>query len=133
MLSSFADDNPEGKIIIVLIQVKTEKASVSLDNVTFIPLSAATRMSDAQCSELTYLKGVYDTTTKTVLELESSTPSNVKRKVSGVTSVGGIPLVVACNETILSVIFLRDILKTGIKERFADMRRIGRDNYDYRR
>jgi potassium-transporting ATPase ATP-binding subunit len=125
LLSSFADDTPEGKSIIVLIQEKTGKAPFSPENVTFIPFSAATRISGAQCGEITYLKGAYDAVTKAVVERGGTIPSDLKGKVDGVATAGGTPLVVARNETILGVIFLKDILKTGIKERFADLRRIG--------
>ncbi|PAV13579.1 potassium-transporting ATPase subunit B [Methanosarcina spelaei] len=125
LLSSFADDTPEGKSIIALIQEKTGTASFSPENVTFIPFSAATRVSGAQCGEITYLKGAYDAVTKSVLERGGTIPSDLKGKVDGVATAGGTPLVVARNETIFGVIFLKDILKTGIKERFADLRRIG--------
>jgi K+-transporting ATPase ATPase B chain len=125
LLSSFSDETPEGKSIIILIQEKTGKAPVSPGDITFIPFSAATRVSGAQCGELTYLKGAYDAITKSVLELGGVIPSDLKAKVNGVASAGGTPLVVARNETILGVIFLKDILKTGIRERFADLRQIG--------
>jgi K+-transporting ATPase ATPase B chain len=125
MLSSFADDTPEGKSIISLIQEKTGKASVSPENVTFIPFSAATRVSGAQCGELIYLKGAYDAIRKDVLERGGTIPEDLKAKVDGIASAGGTPLVVARNETILGVIFLKDILKTGIRERFASLRQIG--------
>ena len=68
LLSSFADDTPEGKSIIALIQEKTGKVPVSPENVTFIPFSAATRVSGAQCGEITYLKGASDAIMKFVLE-----------------------------------------------------------------
>lgn len=125
LLSSFSDETPEGKSIITLIQEKTGKAPVSPGNITFIPFSAATRVSGAQCGELTYLKGAYDAITKAVLEFGGVIPPDLKAKVNGVASAGGTPLVVARNETILGVIFLKDILKTGIRERFADLRQIG--------
>ncbi|HEY3361394.1 MAG TPA: potassium-transporting ATPase subunit KdpB [Methanosarcina sp.] len=124
-LSSSADDTPEGKSIISLIQERTGKTPTSPENVTFIPFSAATRVSAAQCDETTYLKGAYDAVTKAVLEHGGTIPSDLKGKVDGVATAGGTPLVVARNEVILGVIFLKDILKTGIKERFADLRRIG--------
>ncbi len=125
LLSSFADDTPEGKSIIALIQEKTGIAPVSPENVTFIPFSAATRVSGAQCKDTTYLKGASDAIAKAVLERGGVIPTDLKAKVDRVASAGGTPLVVARNETILGVIFLKDILKTGIKERFADLRRIG--------
>lgn len=125
LLSSFSDETPEGKSIITLIQEKTGKVPVSPENVTFIPFSAATRVSGAQCGEITYLKGAYDAITKAVLERGGTIPSDLKAKVDGVASAGGTPLVVAHNEVTLGVIFLKDILKTGIRERFADLRQIG--------
>lgn len=125
LLSSFADDTPEGKSIITLVQEKTGKKPVSPENVTFIPFSAATRFSGAQHGEVTYLKGASDAITKFVLEHEGTIPPDLKEKVHAIASAGGTPLVVSCNETILGVIFLKDILKTGIRERFADLRKIG--------
>ena len=125
LLSSFSDETPEGKSIIILIQEKTGKASVSPENITFIPFSAATRVSGAHCGEITYLKGAYDAITKAVRERGGAIPSDLKAKVDGVASAGGTPLVVARDEVILGVIFLKDILKTGIRERFADLRQIG--------
>ena len=125
LLSSFADDTPEGKSIITLIQEKTEKVSVPPENITFIPFSATTRVSGAECGEITYLKGASDSIMKLVLEHGGAIPSDLQAKVHGIASAGGTPLVVARNETVLGVIFLKDILKTGIRERFADLRRIG--------
>jgi len=125
LLSSFADDTPEGKSIVALVQEKTGKAPVPPENATFIPFSAATRVSGAQCGDITYLKGASDAIMKFVLEHGGTIPSDLKPKVTGIASAGGTPLVVARNETILGVIFLKDILKTGIRERFADLRRIG--------
>lgn len=125
LFSSFSDETPEGKSIIALINEKTGEASFSPENVTFIPFSAATRVSGAQCGEITYLKGAYDAITKAVLERGGTIPSDLKAKVDGVASAGGTPLVVARNEVTLGVIFLKDILKTGIRERFADLRQIG--------
>ncbi len=123
--SSFADDTPEGKSIIALVQEKTGKIPVSPENVTFIPFSAATRFSGARHGEVTYLKGASDAIKNSVLEHGGTIPPDLKEKVDTIASAGGTPLVVACNETILGVIFLKDILKTGIRERFADLRKIG--------
>ncbi len=125
MLSSSADDTPEGKSIINLIQKKTEKIPISSENFTFTPFSAATRVSSAQCGEIIYLKGASDAIIKSVLENGGTVPSDLKAKVNEIASKGGTPLVVALNETILGVIFLKDILKTGIRDRFADLRKMG--------
>ena len=125
LLSSFADDTPEGKSIVALVQEKTGKVPVPPENTTFIPFSAATRVSGAQCGDITYLKGASDAIINFVLEHGGTIPSDLKEKVHGIASAGGTPLVVARNETVLGVVFLKDILKTGIRERFADLRKIG--------
>jgi K+-transporting ATPase ATPase B chain len=125
LLSSFADETPEGKSIIDLIQKKIGKVPVSLENVTFTPFSAVTRVSSAKCGEIIYLKGASDAIIKFVLEHGGTIPTDLKEKVNGIASKGGTPLVVVRNEIILGVIFLKDILKTGIRERFADLRKIG--------
>jgi K+-transporting ATPase ATPase B chain len=62
---------------------------------------------------------------KFVIEHGGTIPSDLKAKVNGIASTGGTPLVVVRNETILGVIFLKDILKTGIRDRFVDLRKIG--------
>ena len=125
LLSSFADETPEGKSIIALVKEKTGKTPVSPENITFIPFSAATRFSGARHGEVTYLKGASDAITNSVLEQGGTIPPDLKEKVHSIASAGGTPLVVARNMTILGVIFLKDILKTGIRERFADLRKIG--------
>jgi len=125
LLSSSADETPEGKSIISLIKEKTGKTPISQENVTFIPFSASTRFSGAQIGEVTYLKGSSDAIMKFVLEHGGTIPSDLKAKVNGIATTGGTPLVVVRNETILGVIFLKDILKTGIRERFADLRKVG--------
>jgi K+-transporting ATPase ATPase B chain len=71
------------------------------------------------------MKGASDAIIKFVLENGGTVPSDLKAKVNRIASKGGTPLVVARNETILGVIFLKDILKTGIRDRFADLRTIG--------
>jgi K+-transporting ATPase ATPase B chain len=125
LLSSSADETPEGKSIISLIKEKTGNTPVSQENVTFIPFSASTRFSGAQIGEVTYLKGASDAIAKFVLEHGGTIPSDLKENVNRIASSGGTPLVVVRNGTILGVIFLKDILKTGIRERFADLRKVG--------
>jgi K+-transporting ATPase ATPase B chain len=125
LLSSYADETPEGRSILSLVQEKTGTAPACPPDARFIPFSAATRVSGAECGGTSYLKGAADAITRIVPERGGAIPPDLAAKVNGIASAGGTPLVVAKNETVLGVIFLKDILKTGIRERFADLRRIG--------
>ena len=98
LLSSFADETPEGKSIIALVKEKTGKTPVSPENITFIPFSAATRFSGARHGEVTYLKGASDAITNSVLEQGGTIPPDLKEKVHSIASAGGTPLVVARND-----------------------------------
>jgi K+-transporting ATPase ATPase B chain len=125
LLSSYADDTPEGRSILALVREKIGTVPSCPPEAVFVPFSAATRVSGAECGGISYLKGAADAISRMVKERGGAIPSDVTAKVNGIASAGGTPLVVARNETILGVIFLKDILKTGIRERFADLRRIG--------
>lgn len=125
LLSSLADDTPEGKSIVQLVREKTDtKASCSSD-ARFIPFSAHTRVSGAECGGTTYLKGASDAITRTVQECGGVIPTDLHAKVTGIATEGGTPLVVSRGAVVLGVIHLKDILKSGIRERFLDLRRIG--------
>jgi len=124
-LSSIADDTPEGKSIVRLVKEKA-RTDISCPPATrFIPFSAHTRVSGAECGGTTYLKGASDAIIRTVKERGGTIPLDLEAKVTGIATAGGTPLVVSRDETILGVIYLKDILKTGIRERFLDLRRMG--------
>ena len=125
LLSSYADETPEGRSILALVREKTGVAPACPPGARFIPFSAATRVSGAECGGTSYLKGAADAITRLVPERGGAVPPDLATKVNGIASAGGTPLVVARDRTILGVIFLKDILKAGIRERFADLRRIG--------
>ncbi|MDD3932778.1 potassium-transporting ATPase subunit KdpB [Methanoculleus sp. UBA303] len=125
LLSSAADETPEGRSIVALVREKTGTTITCPPGTKFIPFSAATRVSGAECHGTTYLKGATDAIVKAVRDRSGAPPPDLAAKVTGIASAGGTPLVVARGPTILGVIFLKDILKTGIRERFSDLRRIG--------
>lgn len=124
-LSSFADETPEGRSIVALVRKKTGAVPECPPGTSFTPFSPTTRMSAAECGGVAYLKGAVDAITAKVVALGGSVPPDLPAKVNGVASAGGTPLVAARGPRVLGVIFLKDILKTGIRERFADLRRIG--------
>jgi len=126
-LSSLADETPEGRSIVVLAKRKYNLRERDLGslNATFIPFSAHTRMSGVDVEGRRIRKGAADAVEAFVKENGGSLPPEVKQKVEEVARRGGTPLVVADGPRVLGVIHLKDIIKGGIKERFAQLRRMG--------
>jgi K+-transporting ATPase ATPase B chain len=127
-LSSLSDDTPEGRSIVVLAKEKFQIRARQLNNlgVIFIPFSAQTRMSGIDLQDGRHIrKGSVDAIELYVKELGGSLPADVYRVVEEIAKTGGTPLVVADTETVLGVVHLKDIVKPGIKERFAHLRKMG--------
>jgi K+-transporting ATPase ATPase B chain len=124
-LSSVSDETPEGKSIVKLVHEKMETRFTCPPDTQFIPFSAQTRVSGADCGGTIYLKGASDAITAGIREKGGKIPPDLDAKVTGIASAGGTPLVVSRDSTILGVIHLKDILKNGIHERFLDLRQIG--------
>jgi K+-transporting ATPase ATPase B chain len=126
-LASLADETPEGRSIVVLAKQKfniREREMAAL-NATFVPFSANTRMSGANLGEREVRKGAADSVRKYVEALGQAYPSEVARIVDDVSRRGSTPLVVTDGGKIAGVVELKDIVKGGIKERFAELRRMG--------
>ncbi|MGC2519711.1 MAG: potassium-transporting ATPase subunit KdpB [Burkholderiales bacterium] len=126
-LASLADETPEGRSIVILAKQKfnlRERDIASL-NATFVPFSAQTRMSGADLGERKLRKGAADAMRKHVEALGGRFPSEVQILVDNVARRGSTPLVVADGVHVLGVVELKDIVKGGIKERFAELRRMG--------
>jgi K+-transporting ATPase ATPase B chain len=126
-LSSLADETPEGRSIVVLAKRKYNLRERDLGslNATFIPFSAHTRMSGVDVEGRHIRKGAADAVEAFVKQNGGSLPAEVQQKVEDVARRGGTPLVVADGPRVLGVIHLKDIIKGGIKERFAQLRRMG--------
>jgi K+-transporting ATPase ATPase B chain len=121
-LASLADDTPEGKSIVSLgKKLLGDDVGVVPDGATFIPFSAQTRMSGVDIDRRQIRKGAPDT----IGRLAGTLPSDVRTAVDDVAKRGATPLVVAEGGRVLGVIALSDIVKTGIRERFTEMRRMG--------
>jgi K+-transporting ATPase ATPase B chain len=122
-LSSLADQTPEGKSINILAQKKYNRPTncETPQGSEFIEFSAETRCSGIKTPTRQITKGAPDAIEKNVGGL----PEDVRRKVEDVARVGGTPLVVAEGKQVLGVIYLKDIIKAGIKDRLADLRRMG--------
>jgi K+-transporting ATPase ATPase B chain len=127
-LSSLSDDTPEGRSIVILAKEKYQIRSRQLNKlgVTFIPFSAQTRMSGVDLQDGRRIrKGSVDAIELFVKEQNGSLPADVYRVVEEIAKTGGTPLVVADREKVLGVVHLKDIVKAGIKERFAHLRKMG--------
>lgn len=126
-LSSLADHTPEGKSIVQLARRKygmSEGASLPQDS-EFIEFSAETRYSGLKMGDRLVLKGAADAVENHLKQYGRDMPDDVNRKVEDVGRLGGTPLVVADGAQVLGVIYLKDVVKSGIKERLADLRRMG--------
>jgi K+-transporting ATPase ATPase B chain len=130
-LSSFSDETPEGRSIVVLAKEKyglraREMASL---NARFVPFTAQTRMSGVDLEGATIRKGAVDAIVAYVRQVNGAPnmqiPSELEEITSNISRSGGTPLAVARNGQLLGVIHLKDIVKGGIRERFAELRRMG--------
>jgi potassium-transporting ATPase ATP-binding subunit len=126
-LASLADETPEGRSIVVLAKQRFNLRERDLGTLgaTFVPFSAHTRMSGVDIGERHVRKGAADSITKYVESLGMKVPPQVDETVQLVARKGSTPLVVADGGRVCGVIELKDIVKGGIKERFADLRHMG--------
>lgn len=126
-LSSLADETPEGRSVVILAKEKfnIRGRELSDKNMTFIPFTAKTRMSGVDYDGNEIRKGAADTMQKYVTENGGVYSEECDQIVKEIANKGGTPLVVAKNHKILGVIQLKDIIKQGVKEKFADLRKMG--------
>jgi K+-transporting ATPase ATPase B chain len=126
-LSSLADETPEGRSIVVLAKERygLRGREMAPSHAEFIPFSATTRMSGVNLDGRIIRKGSVDAIAKFLQDAGSDLPQDVRGAVESIARAGGTPLVVAENKMALGVIHLKDIVKGGMKERFAQLRSMG--------
>lgn len=126
-LSSLADETPEGRSIVILAKEKygLRGRSVSDKNMEFISFSAKTRMSGVNFDGREIRKGAADAIKAYVVERGGKFSEECSEAVKRISEQGGTPLVVAEGAKVLGVIHLKDIIKDGVKEKFADLRKMG--------
>lgn len=126
-LASLADETPEGRSIVILAKEKFALRERNIHEIgaTFVPFSAQTRMSGVNIGDRQIRKGATDAIRNHVISLGGSFPQGVDAIVDSVARRGSTPLVVADGIKVLGVIELKDVVKGGIKERFAELRRMG--------
>lgn len=127
-LASLADETPEGRSIVVLAKQKFQlrEREVEALGASFIHFTAQTRMSGVDLPQgRTLRKGAADAIRKHVESLGGAFPAPVQAAVDEVSRRGSTPLVVCDRDRVLGVVELKDVVKGGIKERFAELRRMG--------
>lgn len=126
-LSSISDETAEGRSIVELAREVYEIKEHKIDEsqATFIEFSAKTRMSGIDYDGQKIRKGAADTMKQYVESLGGIYPNDCDEIVSEIAKVGGTPLIVVKNNMVLGVVYLKDIVKTGVKEKFEDMRKMG--------
>ncbi len=126
-LASLADETPEGRSIVVLAKERyhLRERDIRGLHATFVPFTAQTRMSGVNLDGRHIRKGAADAIEVFVRQQGGGMPAAVRTAVEAISRQGGTPLVVAVGSRVLGVIHLKDIVKGGIRERFAELRRMG--------
>ena len=131
-LASLADETPEGRSIVVLakeqfgLRGRTVGAGDDMhDGMHFVPFTAQTRISGVDLNGTSIRKGAPDTMTALIQNAGNVIPPELRTSVDAIARTGGTPLVVTRNGAALGVIHLKDIVKGGINERFAHLRKMG--------
>jgi len=123
VLSSMADETPEGKSIIEL--AKVNPLSYQVNDARFIKFTAETRSSGIDFENTRIRKGASDSIKALCEKAGNTFPAEISETVTQISSNGGTPLVVSENEKVIGVIELQDIIKPGIQERFQRLRKMG--------
>jgi potassium-transporting ATPase ATP-binding subunit len=126
LLTSLADETPEGRSIVRLVEDRHGISRPSLDGAELVPFSAHTRMSGLDFTDGRQLrKGATDSIRTWVEGLGGSAPPELTAHVRAISESGGTPLVVAEGNRVLGIVHLKDVVKPGMTERFDDLRALG--------
>lgn len=126
-LSSLADETPEGRSVVILAkeEFNIRERELSNKDMTFIAFTAATRMSGVDFGGNRIRKGAAESVRDYVIAGGGVYSPQCDAAVKQISNQGGTPLVVCKNERILGVVHLKDIIKQGVREKFADLRKMG--------
>jgi K+-transporting ATPase ATPase B chain len=125
MLSSLADETPEGRSIVTFAQEHYGLAVRDIPDAVLVPFTAQTRMSGVDFDGHSIRKGAADSVRRWVQEQGGPVPDELETIVDGIATQGGTPLVVANGPNVLGVIYLKDVVKQGMSERFDQLRAMG--------
>jgi K+-transporting ATPase ATPase B chain len=125
LMASLADETPEGRSILELAREKHGLTLETPEGATAVAFSAVTRMSGLDVAGSSWRKGAVDAVYKAAGLEPKDVPAEVAAAVDRIARSGGTPLAVSENGALVGVIHLKDVVKPGVKERFADLRRMG--------
>ena len=125
MLSSLADETPEGRSIVELAEVHYGQVAEHPADAELVPFTAQTRMSGLDLDGRSIRKGATDSVRQWVEAQGGTAPAALAPVVAAISKGGGTPLVVADGPRVLGVIHLKDVVKPGIAEKFVEMRKMG--------
>src|ERR1700694_5354481 len=125
LLSSLADETPEGRSIVALAEERYGLEPRDMPGAELVPFTAQTRMSGIEWEGRSIRKGAADSVRRWVEQLGGQAPPDLAPIVEEIATHGGTPLVVAEGPRVLGVIHLKDTIKQGMVERFAEMRLMG--------
>jgi K+-transporting ATPase ATPase B chain len=125
LLSSLADETPEGRSIVGLAEQRYGLTPVDMPEAELVPFTAQTRMSGIEWHGRSIRKGAADSVRRWVDEQGGTVPDDLAPVVETIARTGGTPLVVAEGQRVLGVIHLKDTVKTGMATKFAEMRTLG--------
>ncbi len=124
LMASLADETPEGRSIVLLAREAGVDAETP-DGAVSIPFTAVTRLSGLECGGHAWRKGAVDAVVRYLKLDRASVGAEIDAAVDRIARSGGTPLAVAEGDRLVGVIHLKDVVKPGVKERFADLRRMG--------
>ncbi len=126
-LSSLSDETPEGRSIVVLAKEKfgLRGRDMSSANARFVPFTAQTRMSGVDVDGHSIRKGAVDSLIAYVKQQGQDVPPQLQQETERISKLGGTPLAVVRDGRVMGVVYLKDIVKGGIRERFAELRKMG--------
>ncbi len=125
LLASQADDTPEGKSIVEYLRGLSSMTEPAMSAITAVPFSAETRLSGVDWNGHVYRKGAVDSLLLFLGLDRDGMPAQLAREVEHIAQAGGTPLLVAADGVLLGAIHLKDVVKPGIRERFAELRQMG--------
>jgi len=125
LLASLADDTAEGKSIVEYLRDLYSIDEPALADLVAVPFTAETRLSGVDYDGRIYRKGAVDSLLAFVEMQRSDVPLTLSREIDKIAKTGGTPLLVCVDKKLLGVIHLKDVVKPGIRERFAELRKLG--------
>lgn len=125
LLASLADDTAEGKSIVEYLRNLNPITEPQASQLTAVPFSAETRLSGVDYQNRLYRKGAVDSLLAFVDMQRTDLPAALAREIEGIAKTGGTPLLVCVDKKLIGAIHLKDVVKPGIRERFAELRKLG--------